>query len=306
MSPRILPPTLLAAVLTMAISPTRAAIITQELFDGIAGPPPGTDSTLDGKAGTSSSSGVSGTWTVNGSTDTIFTASNFNVNGNLPGLPSNDGATGGVWKAGGNNWGTNIYATIPLSNPISFANSQTIYFSVRLNNSGDTAMGVGLAAGSGGAAEFIGAGFSWNTATSIGGTTGDANNSAYISHGTLDAASGVYGIRAHEAAGSVNGLGLLVGRIIIQDGSPDLIDIARYAPDATIAADPGSASWVASSSYDTSMSASHLLLWINGAGTGELDAIRVGTDWASVTGVPEPSAFLLGSAGLLALLRRRR
>ncbi len=104
----------------------------------------------------------------------------------------------------------------------------------------------------------------------------------------------------------MNGYGLLVGRITIQDGSPDLIDIARYAPDTAIAADPDSAAWVASSSYDTSMSATHLLLWINGAGTGELDAIRVGTDWESVTGVPEPSSLLLGSAGLFALFRRRR
>ncbi len=189
MNPRTLPPIPLAAILIAAFSHAHAAIITQELFDGIAGPPPGTDATLDGKAGTASSTGLSGNWTVNGSADTIFTASNFNVEGNLPGLPSNNGATGGVWKAGGNNWSTAIYATSQLAAPIDFTASQTIYFSVRLNNSGDTAMGVGLAAGPGGAAEFVGAGFSWNTAASIGGTAGDANNSAYISHGTLDTAS---------------------------------------------------------------------------------------------------------------------
>src|SRR5690606_34113029 len=123
---------------------------------------------------------------------------NFNVENNLPGLPSNNGATGGVWKAGDNNWSTNIYATIPLANPIDFATAQTLYFSVRLNNGGDTSMGMGLASGSGGSSEFVGAGFTWNTATSIGGTSGDANNAAYISHGTLDTASGVYGIRANE------------------------------------------------------------------------------------------------------------
>ena len=119
------PPTLLAAALIAALAQADAAIIARELFDGIAGPPPGTDSTLNGKAGTGSSVGLTGTWTVNGSTATIFTASNFNVENNLPGLPSNNGATGGVWKAGDNNWSTNIYATIPLANPIDFATAQT-------------------------------------------------------------------------------------------------------------------------------------------------------------------------------------
>jgi len=167
-------------------------------------------------------------------------------------------------------------------------------------------MGIGLVAGSGASAEFVGAGFSWSTATSIDGASGDANNAAYTSHGTLGANSGIYGIRAHEAANNVNGFGLLIGRITISSSGADLIDIVRYAPDSTIDADPSSVTWSASSSYDPSMVASHLLLWLNGSGDGKLDAIRFGESWADVTAVPEPAAATLDALGALALLRRRR
>lgn len=42
--------------------------------------------------------------------------------------------------------------------------------------------------------------------------------------------------------------------------------------------------------------------------TGFIDELRIGTDWASVTPVPEPStyAMLVGGLGLLAFLRRRK
>ncbi len=39
---------------------------------------------------------------------------------------------------------------------------------------------------------------------------------------------------------------------------------------------------------------------------GEVDEIRLGTDWASVTAVPEPSSLALLGLGGLACLRRRR
>ena len=40
--------------------------------------------------------------------------------------------------------------------------------------------------------------------------------------------------------------------------------------------------------------------------TGFFDELRIGTDWASVTPVPEPSIGLLGTAALGALAVRRR
>lgn len=69
-------------------------------------------------------------------------------------------------------------------------------------------MGIGLAAGAGGSSQFIGAGFTWNSATAIGGASGDANNTAYISYGPLDADAGPYGVRTHGPANAVNGYGL--------------------------------------------------------------------------------------------------
>jgi hypothetical protein len=51
-----------------------------------------------------------------------------------------------------------------------------------------------------------------------------------------------------------------------------------------------------------------LLRGAAGSPAGEIDELRIGTSWASVTPVPEPSAFaaLLGGASLLGLVRRRR
>lgn len=305
--PILIIPTVLAAMASLAPGST----IVQELFDGIAGPPPGSDSTLNGKGDTATSIGMTGTWATNGSTG-IFTASNFNVDGStLPGLPSNAGANGGLWWNGGS-WNTDIYATRPLASVISFATSQEIFFSVRLNNGGDTAMGLGLAAGANGSAEFVGAGFHWNGANAIDGS--NTANAAYITSGTLDQNlvgnnDGPYAVRAHEAAGSVNGRGLLVGRITINVAGDDVISIKRYAENAVIDNDLTAITWSASANVNSSMDASHLLLWLNGSGNGELDAIRVGTTWTDVTGVtlvPEPSVAGLGLIGLIGLLRRRR
>lgn len=296
--------------LLSAVLPTHGAIIAQELFDNISG---GTDSTLNGKGDTTSSSGLTGTWLSNGNTTTIFTANNFNVDGaTLPGLPSNAGSQGGIYRAGASNYGTNLYATRQLSSTIDFSTSQTVYFSVRLRNHGDSAMGIGLASGANGSAEFVGAGFHWNNHTAIDGLNGA--NAAYITYGTLNqdltgANDGVYASQAHETAGNVNGYGLLVGRITINSAGNDIIDIKRYSENSVIDNDLSAISWSATSSVNSSMNASHLLLWMNGNGGGELDAIRFGTTWQDVTGVapvPEPSIALLSSLGVFCLLRRRR
>ena len=287
------------AILSVAAPHTRGSVIIQELFDGITG----ADASINGKGNGSTSVGMTGNWATNGSTG-IFTASNFNVDGStLPGLASNAGSQGGVWNNTGNSFSTSIYATRALGTAISFSTTQDIFFSVRLRNHGDTAMGIGLtSAASGG--EMIGAGFHWNN------TPGNvANNAAYITHGTLGVGSGSYGIQASDAPGSVDGYGLLVGRISINALGNDVISIKRYAQNATIDNDLTAIAWGATSSVNSSMTASHLLLWVNGSGGGELDAIRLGTTWTDVTGVtvvPEASSALLGGLGLLALLRRRR
>ena len=268
--------------LVASASVVNADILIQELFDNITSG----DASLNGLGGTATSVGLAGNWATNGSTG-IYTANNFNVNGNtLPGLPSNGGAQGGIWNATGS-YGTSIYATRELSTPVNFAEERTIFFSVRLNNVGDTAMGVGLASGSATTSDFVGAGFSWNNAFPIGSGSNVAGNAPYISYGKLDGAqqNGVYGIRAYEAGNPVNSYGLLVGRIKIHASGADEIDIKRYAPNQAIDTSLNAIVWSARSTVDTSMSATHLLLWMNGQSSGELDAIRFGDTWTDVTGV---------------------
>lgn len=224
---------------------------------------------------------MTGKWVTRGSAG-IFAASNFNVDGGLPGAPSNAGSPGGIWNNVGN-WNTNVHVTRPLASPVSFAEDREIFLSVRLRNQGDTMMGIGLASGTDASAGFVGAGFSWDNASSIGGVAGNASNAAYISHGTLGAAGGPYGIRVHETAGSVNGYGLLVARLILSATGSDRIDIVRYASSTIMADDPAAVAWTAGSSFNSSMNATHLLLWMNGSGGGEIDAIRIGTTWDDVT-----------------------
>jgi len=193
--------------LSAAVSVAQANITIQELFDGVA-----LDATINGQgAGWTTSQGFnsSSSWLVNGTLgNRIYTANNFDVAYGLPGAPFSAGSRGGVyfdvWSAsGGATWNTDIYATRALANPIDFSSPQTVYFSVRLNNSGDTAMGLGLASGANGSAEFVGAGLTWNNATGL--DTLNANNSLYLSAGTLDQVltgnnRGPYAILAHTAA----------------------------------------------------------------------------------------------------------
>ena len=280
MKSRLVPLLALAASASVA----NASVFIQELFDNISAG----NLTLNGAGSTSTTIGLTtDTWATNGSTN-IFTANNFDVNGaSLPGLPSSGGAQGGVWN-GVNNWNTSVYATRPLETPIDFAVDRVIFFSVRLRNPGDSGMGVGLASGGTAADQFVGAGFTWNNAAPLATGTNIAGNSAFISHGVLDGAvqGGVYGIRAYEGKGTVDGYGLLVGRITISSTGDDLIQIKRYAENATIDNDLAAIVWSTSSSVNSSMVASRLLLWMNGQGNGELDAIRFGDTWTDVTGVP--------------------
>lgn len=286
-----------------------AAMIVQELFDGVP-----LDTTLNGQGDFTTTLGLSGTWLANGTYgNLIYSANNFDVDYSLPGPPYSAGSQGGLWynsyTGSGAHWDTDIYMTRPLATAVDFSSSQTLYFSVRLNNSGDTAMGLGLAAGANGSAEFVGAGYTWNTAADPYG--GAAGNSLYLSAGTLDQAfggnnNGPYAILAHTAAGTQDGAGLMVARLTLSGAGADTVDVRNYHAGDTIDNDPSSVTWDLQGGADSSMSATHLLLWLNGSGQGEIDAIRIGTTWADVTGVPEPSvAGLAVFAGAILALRRR-
>jgi hypothetical protein len=270
------------AVLALSASLANASILVQELFDEISSG----NATLDGAGDTATSIGMTGTWTTNGSTG-IFTANNFNVTGStLPGLPADGGANGGIWN-NTSSYNTSIYATRPLATTIDFGVDRVLYFSVRLNNPGDTSMGVGLASGSGPSDQFVGAGFTWNNAVPLSGGGNIAGNSSYISHGVLDGATqnGVYGIRVFEGQNTASTYGLLVGRITISATGDDVIQIKRYAQNAVIDNNLDAVVWSTTSSVNSSMVASRLLVWMNGGGSGELDAIRFGDTWTDVTGV---------------------
>lgn len=301
----------LALVCTAARSP--ATLRVQELFDGAP-----LDATINGQGNTSTTLGLTGTWLVNGTYGTrIFTANNFDVNYSLPGPPYSAGTPGGVywdmWSgSGGASWATDIYATRPMATAINFAVPQTVYFSVRLNNAGDTAMGLGFASGANGSSAFVGAGYTWDSATGVGGSAFDANNSVYLSQGTLDQAlggnnNGPYAILAHTAAGTQTSYAFLVGRLVISDIAADILSVRNYHVGDTIDSDPGSVAWDLQGGGSSDLSATHLLMWLNGSGQGEFDAIRVGTTWEDVTGIPEPSvAGLAALAGVVLFSRRRR
>lgn len=305
-------PLVAIVMLSAAVSVSHGDTTVQELFDGA-----GLDATITGQGAAFTSSigfNSSSTWLANGTYgNRIYTANNFDVDYSLPGAAFSAGSKGGVyfnvWSGGGATWDTDIYTTRQLATPIDFSLSQTVYFSVRLNNSGDTAMGFGLASGANGSAEFVGAGLTWNGATGL--DTVDAANSLYLSAGTLDQNlggnnKGPYAILAHTAAGSVDGPALLVGRLTLAATGNDLVDVKMYKAGDTVDTDPSAVSWSLQGGIASSMSASHLLLWLNGNGTGEVDAIRLGTTWVDV--IPEPSSALLGGLGvlLLAVIRRRR
>ena len=303
---RVLP--VFAAAVAAGLAQSHGAILVQELFDGMA-----LNTAIAGQGDSGASVGLTGTWAQNAGGAVISTANNFNVQP-LPGLSPQASALGGVWKGGGGDWNTGIWATRPLASPINFASDATYYFSFRLNNTGDTAMGMGLASGSANTSEFVGVGGHWDNQTDISGT--QARNSLYTTWGTLnqDLAGnndGPYAMRQHTAEGTLNGRGLVVGRLVTSAAGVDTLNVKLYFDGNTIDNDLNAIGWTLNDSFSSNMSANNLLLWINGSGNGELDAFRFGTTWQDVTGVtpvPEPSVALLGGLSLAGLFggRRRR
>ena len=285
------------------IGSANASLLIQELFDNVSAG----DSNLGAGIGnTTTSVGFAGSnWVQNAGN--INTANNFNVEPGI-GLPMLDAANGGLWTGGG--YATDRFATRSLSSAVDFNSDQVLYFSFGFNNTGDTAMGVGFASGSAASSEFVAAGASWNTAGLIGG--GTASNGSTIGYGTLDTNGGAYGIRSVGEQGNINGEFLLVGRLTLSSAGNDSLDVITYSGGDTIDDNLNTITWDTSSSFASSMNASELLVYLNGNGAGEIDGIRVGTEWVDVTGVtaiPEPGNLALVIAGLLGLgfmVHRRR
>jgi hypothetical protein len=312
-------------LLVLGLAPTaQGETIVQELFDGAS-----LDANVNGQGAswtTSLGFAAGSVWNA-GSSKTIVTANNADITASLPGLSPQGSSVGKIWNWGAGyengqqvgDWGTGNWATRKLAAPIDLAAAalakQTVYFSFRVNNAGDTAMGVGLASGSDSAAKFFGVGATWDNYAEPG-----HGNAVYVAAGSLNATngtsySGPYGAVAKAGENTLNGTALLVGRLSLTSAGVG-IDVKQYDPDSTIDAGPASASWTLSTTITdagaTGMTATDLLVWMNGQYQGELDAIRIGQTWEDVTGVkpvPEPSTIamlLTGALGAACVGLRRR
>jgi hypothetical protein len=253
----------------------------RELWDNVAA------GNLNGKGdGTSSTGFASGsTWQVNnGRIMKIYRWGDVNT---PPGPPYSLGSSGELYAdnsdIGGLSsvWDTSAWATRQLasSTQINFGADGDYWITVRIDNAGDTAMGVGLANGGTGSAQFIGVGAMWNNA---GG--GAANNSVYITDGTLGTDS-PYTIRVNGPAGAINGPGLLVAHLTTSSSGAGILNATVFLPNDVIPTDPSTIVWQATYSFNNSMTATHLVAWLNGdtsVGNGYLDAIRVTTNYAAM------------------------
>jgi hypothetical protein len=234
---------------------------------------------IDGKGNGTTSVGLDPAegWHLNA--DTLITvAQDFDVEGPA-GPPYSLGHQAALWRNGGDNWDPASWATrlLASSAQIDFTGTADYWITARIDNSGDTAMGVGLASGSDASSEFVGVGAIWNTASAI--DSSDAANSLYISSGSLNQSlggnnNGPCAIQAHSPAGTIDGKGTIVAHLTINGGSYT-IQASVFKPGDKIPATPGGITWQVSYSGSSSMLANHLLIWLNGSGTGDVDAVRV-------------------------------
>lgn len=257
--------------------------LIRELWDGVSG---NGGTVLNGLGdGTSSIGFDSGsTWQVNVG-NLIKVANNFDIS-TPPGPPYNLGKQGGIWADDsdigglGYYWDTQSWATRALdpSAQINLGTNGDYWITVRIDNTGDTAMGVGLASAGDTSGDFVGVGAMWNTASGPG---GNAANSIYISTGNLGTDS-PYTIRANSTAGTINGPGLILAHLITSNDGNDTLEAAVFQPGDTLPVSASGFTPQVSYSFSSTMTATHLLLWLNGdtsSGNGQLDAIRVTTGY---------------------------
>lgn len=279
----------LVVAATLSTGAANGALMVRELWEGVG------SSTLGGMGDGATSIGFEpgSTWYVNLGT-LMRVASDFNlVSGapdTLPGLPPLVSGLGGIW---GDDtglsmvWDTGCWATRQLAAgaQVNLAADGVVYIAVRLNNAGDTACGVGFSSAGDATGDFIGAGFMWNNA---GG--GAANNAVYITGGNLASAT-PYTILANGAAGQINGRGLMVCRLTTVASGNDTIEAKVFPPGTAVPADPSTIAWDTSLAFASDSLATHLLMWMNGSGQDELDAIRIGRSFVDVIGIEVRSAL---------------
>ncbi len=269
-----------AALCVMFVSPASARLIIRELFDDLGHKPGGQlGGRLDGD--TSIGFDSQSPWQDN-CTDYIK-FSDFDVTDDLPGLPPNAGKRGGLWSDQWifpNRWqiyDSRIWDTRQLAPEaqIHFDADGVYYFTVRLNNAGDSAGGIGFASTNNGSGSFIGAGLMWDTVNQAPG------NYVYISCGNLVKET-PYSICAHGPPNAVNGRCLLLGRLTTRAQGGATMDVKIYLPHSKLPQTPAKIDWDATCLFKEKMTATHLLVWMNGTYPFEIDAIRVGTEYADM------------------------
>ncbi|HWH72195.1 MAG TPA: hypothetical protein VNT26_22720 [Candidatus Sulfotelmatobacter sp.] len=279
-----------------SLAPAPAALLIRELFDGLA---TGGNSALRGVLNGPTTLGfdTNAPWQDN---YTIYLKCGaFDVTqeepDTLPGLPATAGDKGGVWSDQWvfanpwEVWNTRIWVTRPLAPEacLNFATEGVYYFSVRLNNAGDSAGGIGFASAGDHSARFVGAGLSWDTVNH------EPANYSYICQGSLKTNT-PYSIQAHGPVNQINGKGLLVGRLTTHTSDVSTLEIKVFLPGSRLPVHAAELSWDTSYTFHEQMLATHLLLWMNGTYPFEIDAIRVGTTYSDVVGLEilrQPQAF---------------
>jgi len=209
------------------------------------------------------------------------------------------------------NFYSQCYATRALSTNayINFQANGTYYFSVRMFRgysgwgwTADTAGGIGFASSGAPNAHFVGAGITRNSPFYAADGTTDIGGGCYITTGTLDQPGtgfnndftsglptdgGPYYPRAAGAAGLfTDQLALLVGRLTTTASGNATMDVKLYPPNTgPYPSDPSTITWDATYSFTETNIMTQLLVWQYGGGTGNQDALRVGTTWADVIGL---------------------
>ena len=161
----------LGLVLVIAPRPAAAAIIVQDLFDGVANG----NYPLNGQNDTTTVLGLTGTWSGYAS---IYTANNFNVLAGY-GPASNAGQVGGLWWNSSNNWSTSSYAQRAMTSSINLGQAATYYLSFKGVRGSDAAEFVGFSDTSG---DFINVGCTWSNANRIGTSGNNAYQAGFIGH----------------------------------------------------------------------------------------------------------------------------